>query len=100
MGILQTSVQEINDIEAVKARREEIDSTDQEEDIATWEGIIRELEENLGGLRQSFSEVKETMTSNLQLLKEEDVLQSHEDKVKEVTSRVNDVRRRLKVGGA
>ena len=97
MGILQTSVQEIN----VKACCEEVDSTDQEEDIATWEGIIRELEEKLGGLRQSFSEVKEKMTSNLQLLKEEDVvLQSHEDKVKEVTSRVNDVRRRLKVGGA
>ena len=79
-------------------RIEEIEFSEQEEDIATWEGIIRELEEKVAERRLAFNGVKERMSQSLQLLRGQDQLVAeHEEVIKGVTSRLQEVRRKIRV---
>ena len=79
-------------------RLEEIQSNDQEEDIATWEGIIKELENKLNEQKRDFLVIKEEMSKKLVLLRSEDeTLLKHEDKVKQVAERLQGSRREFKV---
>lgn len=85
-------------IDELKVRLEEINSTDQEEDIATWEGVVRDLDEKLVGCRKEFNTVKAEMSANIQRLKEREQLeQEHEQHVQSIARKLQDVRRRIKV---
>ncbi len=80
-------------------RLDDIDSTDQqEEDIATWEGVIKELEDKLIERNGDLSLIKEEMMKDLSLLRSvDDRLLQHDDKVKDVADRLQETRKEFKV---
>ncbi len=80
------------------ARLEEIDSSEQEEDVATWERVINDLEEKLVEKRRDFNEVRERMSANLAKLGEEQQEGvAHENRVKEVAGKLQLCRTKIKV---
>ena len=71
---------------------------DQEEDVATWEGEIQDLEGKLMELRQEMDGVKESIKEKAVVLTaQNDKLEDHDIKVQEIMSRIQEMRAKLKV---
>lgn len=78
---------------------DEIDTMDQGmEDIATWEGIIRDLEGKLADKREHLNKITNEMKTNNELYrKHEKLLEDHDDKVREVSKKLQETRVKIKV---
>ena len=85
-------------IEELQAKIEEIDDTNQEEDIDTWKSEIQELEEKLKGQQNELDQVITQISDKREELKKhlEDI-DRYDQRVQEVVNNVEELKATFKV---
>ena len=85
-------------IEEFQAKIEEIDDTNQEEDIDTWKSEIQELEEKLKGQQNELDQVITQISDKREELKKhlEDI-DRYDQRVQEVVNNVEELKATFKV---
>ena len=85
-------------IEELQAKIEEIDDTNQEEDIDTWKSEIQELEEKLQGQQNERDQVITQVSDKREELKKhlEDI-ERYDQRVQEVANNVEELKAAFKV---
>ena len=84
--------------EELQAKIEEIDDTNQEEDIDTWKSEIQELEEKLQGQQNERDQVITQVSDKREKLKKhlEDI-ERYDQRVQEVANNVEELKAAFKV---
>ena len=85
-------------IEELQAKIEEIDDTNQEEDIDTWKSEIQELEEKLKGQQNELDQAITQISDKREELKKhlEDI-DRYDQRVQEVVNNVEELKATFKV---